>query len=209
MMTFFHRRRLWFVLLLALGGAQTASAQDAPPMLLITIRDQHGTDIAGVQIVVRDRSGKAILGRAETSADGVATVENLPTPDVLLEIMGTLPNGVTLRLSTADAHGLVVTLTPPTTHLDLRITPDGVVVPDPTTMITLDPGVPIDPAIPTALPAPTSSKLATRVPAAAPQQTASLTANVNRAWLLYAIVAGLAAVVCGLFVLQTRWRREG
>ena len=78
---------------------------------------------------------------------------NISVSQVRVRVLGTLASGAQLYQIGADAPGVAVFLGPPPTTLDLRVDSDGMVLPDPVTMI--DP-VPHGPAIATPAPGPDS-----------------------------------------------------
>ena len=76
---------------------------------------------------------------------------NITVSQVRVRVLGTLVSGAQLYQIGADAPGVAVFLGPPPTTLDLRVDSDGMVLPDPITMI--DP-VPYGPVIATHAPGP-------------------------------------------------------
>jgi len=119
-----------------------------PPALHVTIADGDGQGIGGVTIQVTDRSGGQLFARVVTDSQGGAMVALLPTGDVRVQVSGQW-HGMPLSQTGADAQGVLLLGGDPPLTLDLRVTPDGQVIPDPTTMIAPD-GVDADPPIPTA-----------------------------------------------------------
>lgn len=100
-----------------------------PPVLTLLLRDAQGAPIAGATVTVYDRTGSAVLARAATGEDGVATFASLPAGDVRLAVAGTLPGGAPFRMN--DAGGVLVILGGGPARLDLLAEADGVVIPDP------------------------------------------------------------------------------
>lgn len=132
--------------------------------LRVTLRDSAGQGVAGVIIVVRDQDGQE-LARQVTAADGAASFAELPTV-VRVVVDGQLRGGPRLFQLGDDAQGVRLALdlaaTPAT--LDLRAERDGLVLPDPATMLTLEQGGPI---VETTEPFPTAA-LATPAPLPTP-----------------------------------------
>lgn len=150
---------LTLVLLLAGLVIEPAHAQDTPPALVVRLRDVAGRGIAGVTVIVTDQSGATVLDQATTDATGTAMFGPLPVADMRVLVQGRLADGTPLVQPGADAQGIAVILGTLSLTLDLRSEADGTVLPDPTTELTLEPGVEaplitIDPAqIPSAPPA--------------------------------------------------------
>jgi hypothetical protein len=131
-------------LLLAPRPAQ-AQADDPPSALTVTIRDTHGQSVAGAFVKVLARSGGQVFAQAMTDAEGLARIDTLPTGDLRVQVTGSW-QGVTLTQTGADAGGVLLLGGDPPLRLDLRVTADGHVIPDPATMVTPDlagPRVPI------------------------------------------------------------------
>lgn len=150
-----------FLLVLILAGlmSEPSHAQNAPPALVVRLRDVAGRGIAGVTVIVADQSSATVLDQATTDATGAATFGPLPVADVRILIQGRLADGTPLVQPGADARGIAVILGTPSLTLELRSEVDGTVLPDPATELTLEPGVEaplitIDPAqLPSAPPA--------------------------------------------------------
>lgn len=150
------------IFLLPVVAAQPTRAQDAPPALVVRLRDVVGAGVAGVTIIVADQSGATVLDRATTDATGSATFGPLPATDIRVRVEGRLADGTQLVQPGADAAGIAVILGAPPVTLELRSEADGTVLPDPATALALEPGieaplVTADPAqVPPALPAATA-----------------------------------------------------
>jgi hypothetical protein len=112
------------------------------PDLIVTLHDQAGMPLPGMIVMVRDDLGTHELRRAITDTLGQANFIALPTDMIRVAVQGRLPDGAALTQIGMDAAGIAFTLGPPPTRLDLRAGPDGRVVPDPTTMVAPDIGVP-------------------------------------------------------------------
>jgi hypothetical protein len=113
-----------------------------PPALVVQLRDVAGAPVAGVAVTVHDLSGSATLARGATDRSGRASFDALPAEDVRVAVAGALPTGVPLSQPGDDVRGVAVVLGAPPVYLDLRVETDGVVRPDPATMIAPDVGVP-------------------------------------------------------------------
>ena len=147
-----QRNLLWSVLrsllmLLSFLAVSTAQAQtnEVPPALTVTIRDTNDQGIDGVLVRVTNRSGGHEFARVTTDMNGQALIATLPTGEVRVKIEGEW-NGLVLTQTGADAEGVLLLGGDPPLTLDLRVTSDGQVIPDPTTMIAPDlagPQVPI------------------------------------------------------------------
>lgn len=185
---------LALVLILAGLVSEPARAQDAPPALVVRLRDVADAGVAGVTVIVTDQSGATVLGRATTDATGAATFGPLPIAEVHVRVEGRMANGIQLVQPGADAHGIAVILGAPSLTLELRSEADGTVLPDPEAELTLEPGVAapritVDPAqvspappasaalaatvaaFPTAALAPTVAAFTTAQPASATDST--------------------------------------
>ena len=92
-----------------------------------------------------------VLSAARTDAQGQAMFANIRLSQVRVRVIGTLASGVQLYQIGADAPGVAVFLGPPPTTLDLRVDADGMVLPDPVTMIN---PIPHGPVIATSAPSP-------------------------------------------------------
>jgi hypothetical protein len=129
-------------------------AQDSPPTatdLIVTVRDVRGTPLAGLTVQIRAGADAPVLNEARTDAQGQAVFANISVSQVRVRVIGTLASGTPLYQPGADAPGIALFLGPPPTTLDLRVDSDGMVLPDPVTMI--DP-VPHGPVIATSAPSP-------------------------------------------------------
>ena len=111
--------------------------------LQVTLRDAGGVGIAGVSIIVRTEDGQE-LAHKTTGVEGSASFDDLPAV-VLVAVEGQPRGGPHLYQLGADLQGVRVVLDTsdaPLT-LDLRAERDGLVLPDPATMLTLEEGGPI------------------------------------------------------------------
>lgn len=120
-----------------------AHAQELPPDLIVRLRDSADIGISNITVIVRDASGHELV-RASTDATGRATFERLPVSEVRVAVQGSLVNGKPLSLPGQDAPGIRLLLDSPPVRLDLRAEADGLVRPDPATMIDPEVGVPIE-----------------------------------------------------------------
>jgi hypothetical protein len=122
-----------------------AQAQDAPA-LIISLRDAAGKGVAGAMILIRDVEGERDLALATTDAQGRATFEVLDANIVRVAVAGTLADGTPLVQRGLDARGIWLMLDGPQVQLDLRVEPNGAVIPDPATMIAPDLPIEVTPA---------------------------------------------------------------
>ncbi|GAB4440234.1 MAG: hypothetical protein OHK0015_35970 [Chloroflexi bacterium OHK40] len=123
-------------LLPALASAQSYTLQ-------VTLRDSTGAAIVGVSLIVRTEDGEE-LARQVTDRDGAAHFGSL-SGVVRVLVDGQPRGGPRLYQLGDDARGVRVDLDQaalPLT-LNLRAEPDGLVLPDPATMLTLEEGGPI------------------------------------------------------------------
>jgi hypothetical protein len=122
--------------------------------LYVTLRDTEGQGLAEVTISVRNEDGQELL-RATSNTKGTAEFADLPAV-VRVAVAGQARGGPQLYQLGADATGVRLDLgqNGETTTLDLRVERDGLVLPDPATMIARQEGGPLVVAatpIPTAL----------------------------------------------------------
>ncbi|NJK32209.1 MAG: hypothetical protein HC927_07270, partial [Deltaproteobacteria bacterium] len=124
-----------FVLLPATTLAQTHS-------LRVTVRDVSGQGIPDITIAIRTEDGQE-LAQARTDAQGTAAFEGLGDV-VRVQVRGQPRGGPTLYQLGDDAQGVRFDLSQAnvTATLDLRVDHDGLVLPDPATMISLEQGGP-------------------------------------------------------------------
>lgn len=141
--------------MVVLAVPTAACAQDSTPTadLIVTVRDVHGAPLAGLTVRVHADVDSPILAQGVSNADGQAVFATISVSQVRVRVLGTLASGAQLYQIGADAQGVALFLGPPPTTLDLRVDSDGMVLPDPTTMI--DP-VPHGPTIATPAPSPGS-----------------------------------------------------
>lgn len=192
-------------LLATLLAWPAASFAQESPDLVVSLRDAQGHALAA-SVTVRASAGGPVLARAATNAQGIAVIRSLAVSEVRVLIEGRLPGGLALRQLGDDAAGLHLWLQAGATRLDLRAEPDGVVLPDPATMVvpegegaepvalpSLPPSAPPLELRPTGMPAIGPTVGPARLVEAAPQPVAGFTFS----WLLVAglgllLVAGLA-----------------
>jgi hypothetical protein len=123
------------------------------PDLIVTVRDMRGAPLAGLTVQIRAGVDTPVLSEARTDARGQAVFAMISVSQVHVRVTGVLASGPRLYQPGADSPGVAVFLGPPPTTLDLRVDSDGMVLPDPITMI--DP-VPYGPTIATPAPSPGS-----------------------------------------------------
>jgi hypothetical protein len=127
---------LHMLLELLLTPASTTQA----PALVVTLRDTDGQGVPGVTVEVRDIDGGA-LAHATTDGAGEALFATLPHGSVRVAVTGRM-GGVALRQTGQDSEGVLLMGDGPACVLDLRVAPDGQVIPDPASMIAPDPASP-------------------------------------------------------------------
>jgi hypothetical protein len=132
---------VWIAFVAAVLFPTLASAQDHT--LHVTLRDSSGAAIVGVSLIVRTEDGEE-LARQVTDSDGAADFAGLS--GVVRVLVERQPRGgPQLYQLGDDARGVRVDLNQTTLPLtlNLRAEPDGLVLPDPATMLTLEEGGPI------------------------------------------------------------------
>jgi hypothetical protein len=222
------------MLLLAIPAV--VSAQDSThtiPDLIVTVRDVRGAPLAGITVQIRAGADTPALAQVHTDAQGQAMFANITVSQVRVRVIGTLASGAPLYQPGADAPGVALFLGPPPTTLDLRVDSDGMVLPDPVTMIdplaygppiaTPAPGPDSDGRIvfptsatyaahlgPTvAASAPTSPMTSTRpsnpAPVAPPVEAGAQSATPASAHMLWGIgiTSAVALVVAGVLVIRS------
>jgi hypothetical protein len=127
--------RLLFCINLILSVAATTPARAG---LTVVVRDTADRALAGVQIVVRAAGSHVQLASAQTDTAGSAWFGGLPPEAVRVAVHGALPDGTSLRQAGADADGVLLLSAAGSVQLELRVEPDGQVIPDPATMIAPD-----------------------------------------------------------------------
>lgn len=108
-----------------------------PAALVVTLHDQDQQGIAGVIVTMQEPGGGDTL-TATTNAMGLAVFATSSAPEVRVQLAGALPDGTALVLPGAEQDGISVILGEPPTVLNLRVEPDGTVLPDPGPMIVPD-----------------------------------------------------------------------
>lgn len=191
------------LVLLALPGQVGAQAHS----LRVTLRDVRGAAVSGVTVIVRDADGQE-LTRQVTDSDGATSFDALAGV-VRVAVDGQPRSGPRLYQLGADAQGVRVVLDSDgtTLTLDLRAEPDGLVLPDPATMLSLEEGGPLvidGTSIPTAAvatpaPLPTAGRTAIQ-PGAAPR--AEATSPPQADWVPPVTVLILVAAACVLRLVQ-------
>ncbi len=186
-----------------------AAAQDAA--LVVVLRDPADQGIAGITIMVRGSDGQE-LARELTDLDGTARFADLPAI-VRVAVDGQPKGGPHLYQLGDDAQGvrLALGVGDSSVVLHLRAERDGLVLPDPATMLSLEVGGPTVAPAPT-LPTPaiaTPGLLPTRIDPRAP---AILVVGVSPDpappapwWAPVVVLLAIAGALLGLLAL--RWRR--
>lgn len=141
-------------LALAIGTLLPTLAAAQSHILRVSLRDAGGTAIGGVSVIVRTEDGQE-LARQTTDSSGIASFGDLPGI-VRVTVEGQARGGPQLYQLGDDARGvrLDLSLADGSANLDLRVERDGLVLPDPATMLTLEEG---GPTVELALPFPTAA----------------------------------------------------
>jgi hypothetical protein len=196
------------VALLILTIPGSLYAQGTPPALVVELRAWDGSAIGGVDVLLTDRSGTTLLGRALTNSSGVAQFGPLPTNELRVLLRGQLADGTALLQPGLDAQGIAMFLAEPAMTLVLRSERDGMVRPDPVGEVLRDQGggrAATVAAIPTALPA-----IATLVPPGVtpePTPLAPATSGAMKIWLGL-LLLGMLGVLLLFVIIQLRWWRS-
>jgi hypothetical protein len=114
------------------------SAQESTPTaadLIVTVSNVRGAPLAGLTVQIRAGADTPVLSEARTDARGQAVFANISVSQVRVRVLGTLASRMPLYQPGTDAQGVALFLGPPPTTLDLRVDSDGMVLPDPVTMI--------------------------------------------------------------------------
>jgi len=183
-------------------------AQGAPPALVVELRTWDGSAISGVHVLLTDRSGATLLGRALTDGSGVARFGPLPTNELRILLQGQLADGTVLLQPGLDAQGIAVFLEEPAMTLVLRSERDGMVRPDPMRDVTHDQWegrAATVAAIPTALPPLTPFASSGSTPTPTPLTHA--TSGAMNFWLGILLLS-LLCVLLLFVILQLRWWRS-
>ena len=104
------------------------------PALTITLYDSQGQPIPAATVRVTDRSGQQELGQASTDATGIAVIDAPALDQVRLQVVGSLPSGLPLRLPPTDTQGFLLFLDAGPTQVDLLADTTGELALNPQTM---------------------------------------------------------------------------
>jgi hypothetical protein len=128
-----------FTMLLLLSLPRPLAAQ-THTTLRVTIHDVSGQGLAGITVIVRSESGQE-LARQTTDAAGSAVFVSLPAV-VRVAVVGQARGGPQLVQLGDDAAGVRLDLAQASGELNLalRVERDGLVLPDPATMLALEEG---------------------------------------------------------------------
>jgi hypothetical protein len=191
------------LVLLALPGQVSAQAHS----LRVTLRDVHGVGLPDVTVLVRSADGRELTQQV-TDTDGAASFDALAGV-VRVAIDGQPRGGPRLYQLGDDARGVRVVLDAGATTLtlNLRAERDGLVLPDPATMLTLEEGGPLvldSASIPTAAvatpaPLPTAGRTDSQ-PGTAPR--ADSTPPPHADWVPPVTVLILVVAACLLRLVQ-------
>lgn len=195
------------ILILLFGLFQANQTQ---PSITVTLRDINDAGIPNAIIIIRDAQGQHEQARGQTDAQGnVSFSEPLATP-LRIAVEGRLPHRIRLYQDGFDASGVLIHELPVT--LDLRVEPDGKVIPDPVTMLSQDTSTADEPvaALPTAPIAPRLTaqvRMPTPQVAQPPQSPApGGIAEPPSPWNGAFLLTLLLGACVGVLILQSRWR---
>lgn len=182
-----------------------------PYALHVTLHDVGGRPVPGIVVIVRTEDGHELVRQA-TSAEGAVAFNGLPAV-VRVAVEGQLRGGPALFQLGDDAQGVRLDLEQRKGELrfDLRVEHDGLVLPDPATMITREEGGPV---VGSASPIPTAV-LATPAPLPTTPAASDLPALVDPApaatqpssgaWVPW-VTALIIAFAAGVMLLIQRRR---
>lgn len=181
-------------------------ADPTPPSVHVTLHDINDAGVPNATIIIRDAQGRQEQARGQTDARGNVSFSEALSAPVRIAVEGRLLHGILLYQDGFDANGVLIHELP--VVLDLRVEPDGKVIPDPVTMITQDTS-PADAAVAALPAAPQATHLPERVlmPAQAPQSPA-VVSNTEPfdIWSGAFLLALLLGTCVGVLLLQSRWR---
>lgn len=202
-----RRRRIgWLALALAIALLPEVSAAQGDA-LTVTLRDAADQGIAGITISVRSEDGQE-LARQLSDSDGTASFDDLPTV-VRVAVAGQPRNAPSLYQLGDDAQGVRLALDggAAPTVLNLRAERDGLVLPDPATMLSLELSGPTVDATPLAraTSAPLPTRIDPRAPAVLVISPPPDPAPSAPPWAPLVILLVIIAALVGLLAL--RWRR--
>jgi hypothetical protein len=127
------------VAMLSLIVPMPAHAQERAT-LTVSIHDETGAPLPNVRVIAVDAVQFVPLAASATDAAGVALLPDLPPGALRVQVTGRTASGRPLIQPGLDAQGIAVRLAPSGDVLHLRTQPDGLVLPDPATMIAPDAG---------------------------------------------------------------------
>jgi hypothetical protein len=197
-------------LLLVISALPPAVAAAQAHTLRVTIRDTGGRGLAGIVVVVRSEEGQE-LARQPSDAVGMASFAELPGV-VRVGVEGQARGGPPLYQLGDDALGVRVDLgqAEEQAGLNLRVERDGLTLPDPATMLTLEEGGPVvvetEPvptaALATPAPLPTAPDTATQPAVIAGMPPSEEPRHAGWAPLVTVLVIAIAAGV--MLLIQRR-----
>lgn len=194
---------LWLILVLG----NLLPTPEAPPAVIVTLRDAQGAPLAGVAVLAYDRGGTVLFARAMTDDTGVASFSMLPVGEARIVIRGHTPDGIELRQPGAEVTGVFLILTAPPTRLDLVVDADGMVRPDPATMIAPESDIPLVPSA-TAILTPTATTAALVAPTVTPELPVAEPSTSSFPWLGIALVTILLALLLAGLAWLSRTRAQ-
>jgi hypothetical protein len=215
LMTYLHFLSIWRIALAALLTLIVTLPSQAAAQthtLRVTLHDVDGRGLSGITVIVRDEEGQE-LARQTTDAEGSAAFVGLPAV-VRVAVAGQAHRGPQLVQLGDDARGVRLDLLQASgePHLALRVERDGLVLPDPATMLSLEESGAVVEEVapfPTALlatPAPLPTAVATSgQPAVATDQPTEAQPP-RLAWVPWLTVLIVAFAFGLLRLLQ--WRRD-
>ena len=112
-----------------------SAACAAGSQLVVSLRDVHERGVAGIHVTVQVGHAAESALRRTTDGAGMAHFEGIGGQEARVAVQGMLPGGMPVRQNGVDLDGVWLLLEPGHNRLDLRVEPDGLVIPDPATSI--------------------------------------------------------------------------
>lgn len=128
----------WFVIYMSVALLLLPTTLHAQEQrFTVFLRDVSGAGVVAATVQINNTDGEIIV-TATTDANGAAFFPIIEATTIHVLVHGFLSDGTLLRQLGDDADGIAFINDSPNLTLDLRVEPDGSVLPDPSTMIALD-----------------------------------------------------------------------
>ena len=111
-------------------GASRAHAQSGQIVLTVRLLTVERAPVPGVLVEVIDAATNHLLARGTTDGQGKVRFSTVPPTEIRVRLLGTLPDGTTLRHTRQDQRGIWVNLPACAWLMDLRADADGLGFPD-------------------------------------------------------------------------------